>query len=81
MQTDVGNGSAFYATGRFFEEGKHSFSACVQNPLHFHPVKKVLSHLTAVHASAIEHKCLYIPLEQHRCDYIMTFLNYYEVTV
>lgn len=44
-------------------------------------VKKVLSHLTAVHASAIEHKCVYMPLEQHRCDYIMTFHNYYEVTL
>ncbi|XP_055073931.2 uncharacterized protein [Misgurnus anguillicaudatus] len=78
---DVGNGSSCYAIGRFFEEGKHSFSASVQNPSHFHPVKKVLCHLTAIHASAIEHKCLFIPLEKHKCDYIMTFLNYYEVTV
>ncbi|XP_034153144.1 uncharacterized protein LOC114840948 isoform X1 [Esox lucius] len=77
MVTDVGNGSTCYAIGRFFEEGKHCFSACVQNPLHFHSVEKVLSHLTAVHASAIEHKCVYMPLEQHRCDYILNFLNYY----
>lgn len=81
MVTDLGNGSTCYAIGRFFEEGKHSFSSRVQNPTHFHSVKKVLSHLTAVHASTIDHKCLYMPLEQYRCDYVLTFLNLYEVTL
>lgn len=45
MVTDVGNDSTCYAICRFFEEGNLSFSASVQNPLHFHPVKKVLFHL------------------------------------
>lgn len=78
---DVESGHKCYAIGHLFEEGKHSLSTIVKNPPHFFPVEKELGHLTDKSASEIGNKCLFMPLQEKRTDYIITFLNHYEMTV
>ena len=76
---DVGQGETCYALGNYFQKEKHGICSQMKNPDYFIPVEKNLGHLTAIPASQIKAKCVFMKTKKIKVDFVFTFINHNEM--
>lgn len=79
LMLHTGTDNTCYAIGQYFNKTKHSFFSSQPNPFYFIPVMRCLGHLTAIPASSIKGKCVFLSTPHLPVKYILRFVNSVEM--